>query len=114
MTQEPTASTWLRPSSARVPNQRPRIRVPGRQLSRGALRFWWLAARRQWRQKSRRPRFSRLRPGIPLTVQITEHRPLTTVMKILLGIVAVVFVAATFFADYKWRRWMAARRRDRQ
>jgi hypothetical protein len=35
-------------------------------------------------------------------------------MKILLGILAVVFVAASLFADYKWRRWMAARRRDRQ
>jgi hypothetical protein len=35
-------------------------------------------------------------------------------MKILLGILAVVLVAASFFADYKWRQWMAARRRDRQ
>jgi hypothetical protein len=35
-------------------------------------------------------------------------------MKILLGILAVLVVAATLFADYKWRRWMAARRRDRQ
>jgi hypothetical protein len=35
-------------------------------------------------------------------------------MKILLGILALVLVAASFFADYKWRQWMAARRRDRQ
>jgi hypothetical protein len=35
-------------------------------------------------------------------------------MKILLGILVVVIVAASLFADYKWRRWMAARRRDRQ
>lgn len=35
-------------------------------------------------------------------------------MKILLGILAVLVVAASFFADYKWRQWMAARRRDRQ
>jgi hypothetical protein len=35
-------------------------------------------------------------------------------MKILLAILAIVFIAATFFADYKWRRWIAARRRDRQ
>jgi hypothetical protein len=35
-------------------------------------------------------------------------------MKILLGILAIVAVAASFFADYKWRQWMAARRRDRQ
>jgi hypothetical protein len=26
----------------------------------------------------------------------------------------VVLVAASVFADYKWRQWMAARRRDRQ
>lgn len=35
-------------------------------------------------------------------------------MKILLGILAIILVAASFFADYKWRQWMAARRRDRQ
>jgi hypothetical protein len=35
-------------------------------------------------------------------------------MKIFLGIVAVLLVAASVFADYKWRQWMAARRRDRQ
>jgi hypothetical protein len=35
-------------------------------------------------------------------------------MKIFLGIVAVIVIAASFFADYKWRQWMAARRRDRQ
>jgi hypothetical protein len=35
-------------------------------------------------------------------------------MKILLGILAVVLVAASLFADYKWRQWMAARRRDRR
>jgi hypothetical protein len=34
-------------------------------------------------------------------------------MKILLGILAVVVVAASLFADYKWRRWMAERRRNR-
>jgi hypothetical protein len=35
-------------------------------------------------------------------------------MKIFLGILAVLVVAASVFADYKWRQWMAARRRDRQ
>ncbi|MGB9409055.1 MAG: hypothetical protein WCA89_16080 [Terracidiphilus sp.] len=49
-------------------------------------------------------------------------------MKILLGILAVLIVAASFFADYKWRQWMSnhstdedlsaetppARRRNRQ
>jgi hypothetical protein len=35
-------------------------------------------------------------------------------MKIFLGILAVILVAASVFADYKWRQWMAARRRDRQ
>jgi hypothetical protein len=34
-------------------------------------------------------------------------------MKILLSILAVVLVAASFFADYKWRKWMADRRRNR-
>lgn len=35
-------------------------------------------------------------------------------MKILFGILVVLAVAASFFADYKWRLWMVARRRDRQ
>jgi len=35
-------------------------------------------------------------------------------MKIFLGILALVVVAASVLADYKWRQWMAARRRDRQ
>jgi hypothetical protein len=35
-------------------------------------------------------------------------------MKILIAILAVILVAASIFADYKWRRWMDARRRDRQ
>jgi hypothetical protein len=35
-------------------------------------------------------------------------------MKILLAIVAIIVIAASFIADYKWRKWMADRRRDRQ
>jgi hypothetical protein len=35
-------------------------------------------------------------------------------MKIVLAVIAVVVVAASFIADYKWRKWMAERRRDRQ
>jgi hypothetical protein len=35
-------------------------------------------------------------------------------MKIILGILAILIIAALLFADYKWRQWMAARRRDRQ
>jgi len=30
-------------------------------------------------------------------------------MKILLGILAVLAVAASFYADFKWRRWLANR-----
>jgi hypothetical protein len=35
-------------------------------------------------------------------------------MRIILGILAVLVVAVSLIADYKWRQWMAARRRDRQ
>jgi hypothetical protein len=34
-------------------------------------------------------------------------------MRLLLIIVAVVVVAGSFYADYRWRQWMAARKRDR-
>jgi hypothetical protein len=35
-------------------------------------------------------------------------------MKLLLGILALIVVIASLIADYKWRKWIAARRRDRQ
>jgi hypothetical protein len=35
-------------------------------------------------------------------------------MKILLGILAVVVVGGSLFADYMWRKWMAERRRNRE
>ena len=35
-------------------------------------------------------------------------------MKIALGVIVLVVVAGSVFADYKWRQWMANRRRDRQ
>jgi hypothetical protein len=35
-------------------------------------------------------------------------------MKIVIAIIAVVVIAGSAFADYKWRQWMAARRRDRE
>jgi hypothetical protein len=34
-------------------------------------------------------------------------------MKIVLAIVAAVIIAGSLFADYKWRQWIAARRRER-
>ncbi|HLX74458.1 MAG TPA: hypothetical protein VKR26_06955 [Terriglobales bacterium] len=34
-------------------------------------------------------------------------------MKIFLIILAVLIIGGSVFADYKWRQWMAARRRDR-
>jgi hypothetical protein len=34
-------------------------------------------------------------------------------MKILVVIVAIVIIAGSIFADYKWRQWMANHRRDR-
>jgi hypothetical protein len=33
-------------------------------------------------------------------------------MKLVLIIVAVLVVGGSLFADYKWRQWMAARRRE--
>jgi hypothetical protein len=35
-------------------------------------------------------------------------------MKIFLAAVAVLLIAASLYADYKWRQWIAARKRDRQ
>jgi hypothetical protein len=35
-------------------------------------------------------------------------------MKTLFAILVAVLVAASFFADYKWRQWMAARKAQRQ
>jgi hypothetical protein len=35
-------------------------------------------------------------------------------MKWILAIVLLALVVGSFIADYKWRQWMAARKRDRQ
>jgi hypothetical protein len=35
-------------------------------------------------------------------------------MKLVLIIVAVLALAGSLVADYKWRQWMAARRRERE
>jgi len=35
-------------------------------------------------------------------------------MKMLLGILVLVVIGASAFADYKWRAWMAARKRERE
>jgi hypothetical protein len=35
-------------------------------------------------------------------------------MKLFLAIVAVVLVAVLFYADVKWRQWIAGRSRDRK
>jgi hypothetical protein len=34
-------------------------------------------------------------------------------MKFVFAILALVIVASLFYADVKWRRWIAARRHDR-
>jgi hypothetical protein len=34
-------------------------------------------------------------------------------MKVLLVVLAVLIIAGSLFADYKWRQWMAARQRER-
>jgi hypothetical protein len=33
-------------------------------------------------------------------------------MNFIFAIIAAVIIAASFYADYKWRRWMAARHRE--
>jgi len=35
-------------------------------------------------------------------------------MKLILAILAIVVVAGSFYADYRWRKWMADRRRERK
>jgi hypothetical protein len=35
-------------------------------------------------------------------------------MKLALIVIAAVLVIVTFVADYKWRKWMADRKRERQ
>jgi hypothetical protein len=35
-------------------------------------------------------------------------------MKLLLAILAAILIVASLYADYKWRKWIEARKRDRQ
>jgi hypothetical protein len=34
-------------------------------------------------------------------------------MKLALAIIAILIVVGSFYADYKWRQWMAERHQDR-
>jgi len=34
-------------------------------------------------------------------------------MKFTIGIVAIILIALSFFADYKWKQWIAARKQER-
>jgi hypothetical protein len=34
-------------------------------------------------------------------------------MKLVIGIVGLLILIVSLVADYKWRRWMAARKRER-
>ncbi len=35
-------------------------------------------------------------------------------MKIIVGLVVFLLIALSILADYKWKQWMAARRREHQ
>lgn len=35
-------------------------------------------------------------------------------MKLILAILAATLIAGSLFADYKWRTWLAARKRERE
>jgi hypothetical protein len=35
-------------------------------------------------------------------------------MKLVLVIIAILVIGGSFYADYKWRKWMAERRRERE
>lgn len=35
-------------------------------------------------------------------------------MKAILVIVVLLVIAGSFYADYRWRKWMANRRRERE
>jgi hypothetical protein len=35
-------------------------------------------------------------------------------MKVILAIVVAAIIVGSFYADYKWRSWMALRRRGRE
>jgi hypothetical protein len=35
-------------------------------------------------------------------------------MKFILAIVVVLVISGSFYADYRWRRWMAEQRRKRE
>jgi len=40
--------------------------------------------------------------------------PADSIMKIFLAVVVALLVAASVYADYRWRKWIEERRRDRQ
>jgi len=55
-------------------------------------------------------------PNCPFAVRgYMPHNGVIAVsaMKVVLIILALIVVAGSIWADYRWRKWMAERRRDR-
>ena len=53
--------------------------------------------------------------GIGATATLGESEPWNpeTGVKIVLIVLGILVVGGSLFADYKWRQWMASRRRER-
>jgi hypothetical protein len=50
-------------------------------------------------------------PGI--TAQSSSHAILFPAMKLAIVLVVLCLIALSFFADYKWKQWMATRKQER-
>jgi hypothetical protein len=55
--------------------------------------------------------FHDMPPGI--AAQSGNHAILFPAMKLAIVLVVLFFIAASFFADYKWKQWIAARKQER-
>jgi hypothetical protein len=58
------------------------------------------------------------KPENSITRLFPAHPPIPCdpefAMKFVFAILALVLVVVSFFTDYKWRKWIADRRRERQ
>jgi hypothetical protein len=55
--------------------------------------------------------FRHMKAGIRATQH--RHAMLFPVMKLVIGLVLLVLILASFYADYKWKQWVAARKQER-
>jgi hypothetical protein len=91
----------------------PGIRAGNRDIPQGRPQIFAGATLLEQRAKSLSAIPAATAPCAMLFLIPDPFSVITDLMKLLVAIVVILLIAGSFYADYKWRRWMAARKTGR-